>query len=209
MRFEYFELLFNKLVTTAQIGNKAHFEAAPYRSAVQNTETINNAKAAAVLLLVYPAKHQSYFALIKRPTYQGAHSNQIALPGGKVEVQDKSLLETAIREASEEVNIKPDSVLKTTPLTPIYIPPSNFLVTPFLGISLSKPLFVKEEREVDEILEVNLHELLQHNKLPQTSIQTSSNTAINSPYLKLQNQVVWGATAMILNEFKHLLKSVL
>lgn len=209
MRFEYFEPLFNKLVTTAQIGSKAHFEAAPYRSAVQNTETINNAKAAAVLLLVYPAQQQSYFALIKRPTYKGAHSNQIALPGGKVEVQDKSLLETAIREASEEVNIKPESVLKTTPLSPIYIPPSNFLVTPFLGISLSKPLFVKEEREVDEILEVNLHELLQHNKLPQTSIQTSSNTVINTPYLKLQNQVVWGATAMILNEFKHLLKSVL
>lgn len=209
MQFNDFELLFSKLATDKKLVKKAHQEAAPYRALPPDKAQLLSAKMAAVLLLVYPSNTTSSFVLIKRPTYNGAHSNQIALPGGKVEPQDENLSETAMREAHEEVNILPSQIIKTTPLTPIYIPLSNFLVSPFLAISNTPPNFIKEEREVDKILQIPVSDLLKHTILPTTDIKTSSKNTIQSPYFSLNNEIVWGATAMVLNEFKHLLKSVI
>jgi hypothetical protein len=72
--------------------------------------------------------------LMKRSDYDGTHSGQISFPGGKVEDVDVDIVATALREAEEEVNIKPSEVRVIGQLTELYISPSNFLVHPILGI---------------------------------------------------------------------------
>lgn len=187
-----------------QIGNKAHLEIAPYRD-ILSLETNINATLAAVLLLVYPINNIPHFVVIKRPTYNGNHSNQIALPGGKKESTDLDIIQTAIREAQEEVNVSEQELQVISQLSPLYIPNSNFNLTPVLAFSESKPNFIPDQREVEQIIEIPLFELLQKEVFQQTKVELSSGIKIQTPYLQLQNQIVWGATGMILNEFRQIL----
>src|SRR5690606_39673314 len=90
---------------------------------------------AAVMALFYPdAGNGTNLLLILRNTYNGVHSNQIALPGGQMEKDDKDLINTALRETYEEVGAVPDQIQVIRSLTKVYIPPSNFEVTPYLGL---------------------------------------------------------------------------
>ena len=187
-----------------QLKQTAHMEVAPFRDLhISNTQTLN-AKKAAVLLLIHSHQEEAYFTLIERSSYDGVHSNQIALPGGKVENEDLNIAQTALREAHEEVNIIPSDVQVLTALSNIYIPPSNFHITPILGISGKRPEYVAEEKEVNHILEVPLSELLNPSVLKETTIKSKKGN-FKSPYLDLHGKIVWGATAMILNELKHFL----
>src|SRR5690554_6256997 len=88
-----------------------------------------------------------------RNTYKGVHSNQVSFPGGEFEKQDASLWHTALREANEEVGVPENKVIKISELTKVYIPPSRFLVTPFLAFAEKAPSFIhdlfrSEERRV-------------------------------------------------------------
>ena len=95
----------------------------------------NNAKKAGVMALFYP-KHWNvtHLLLILRKTYTGVHSNQIAFPGGKLELTDADLQETALRETHEEVGVPTERVTIIKSLSKVYIPPSNFEVQPFVGL---------------------------------------------------------------------------
>ena len=70
----------------------------------------NNPKKAAVMMLIYPKNNKSHLALIVRNTYAGVHSAHIGFPGGKVELEDNSLIQTALRETHEEIGIHPDKI---------------------------------------------------------------------------------------------------
>ena len=115
-----------------------------------------DARLSAVLILFYPLNDSIYTVLIQRPTYDGVHSGQVAFPGGKKEPGDVDLIATALREAHEEVGIDPANVEVLGPLTQLYIPPSNFLVTPVVGVSLQQPKLVSDQHEVQEIMETNI-----------------------------------------------------
>lgn len=182
-------------------GEVAHIEIAPYRSKRINKPQ-NNPKYAAVLIHLYPIKNETYFTLIKRTTYDGAHSGQIALPGGKVEQGDLNSTETALREAKEETNITSKNLKIIGELTNIYIPPSNFYVTPILALNYAKPDYILEKNEVETILEVKLSELLDSKNILNTDVKLGNGKILNTPSFKLVNEIVWGATAMILNELK-------
>ncbi|MFT6746024.1 MAG: 8-oxo-dGTP pyrophosphatase MutT (NUDIX family) [Glaciecola sp.] len=184
----------------------AHREIAPFRDTLISDTEIAKAKKAAVLLLVHPHDGQAHFTLIERSAYDGIHSKQIALPGGKVEKQDSDINETALREAHEEVNINPDDVKIISELSPIYVPPSNFYITPILGISEKRPNYIPEIKEVNHIIEVPLAELLKGPILKQTKISISKSSSFKTPYMDIKDKIVWGATAMILNELRHFLK---
>lgn len=183
-------------------GQKAHIEVAPYR-AIDKKYIPQSPHPAAVLLLFYPYQNNAYFILIQRPKYKGNHSGQIALPGGKREQNDRSIRQTALREAEEETNINQNKVDIVGELTPLYIPPSNFMVTPIVGISQTRPDFNPDDREVDEIIEVSVDDLLLDNNLKKKEINLDNGGVLNTPYFDLNSKVVWGATAMILNEIKH------
>ncbi len=185
-------------------GFVAHKEVVPYRNDI-SSYNIDSPRIAAVLILLYPIKNITHFALIKRPNYEGSHSGQIAFPGGKQEPEDISITQTALREAEEETNIKSKDVTIVGKLSQIFIPPSNFLVTPVLGFSNNQPEFVPEKREVESIIEVPLFDLLNHKVLPETTISLKNGERLSTPYFSLNTKVVWGATAMILNELKYLM----
>ena len=194
-------------------GEAAHEKLAP-RFRVQELQKMEieqrNPRHAAVLAVFYPGRNnQTYFILILRKTYPGVHSNQIGFPGGRVEKADRNLEQTAIRETEEEVGIPAGEIEILAKITPLYIPPSNFWVQPFLGCTRATPELIPQEEEVEAILEVNLDDLLHDSCLTTRSLSTSYAKEVEVPAFLLEGQVVWGATAMMLSEMKDLLKQVL
>lgn len=184
----------------------------PYRLELmeRNKELIKSAKQAAVLALFYPNEHnETYLILILRKTYKGVHSAQVGFPGGKCEVEDVDVQMTALRETYEEVGVPIEAIEVLKRMTPMYIPPSNFTVHPFIGITKDKPNFIKQDEEVEDLIEVSLLHFLDETVVIDTSVPTSYNLNLNVPAFQLNNHVVWGATAMMLSEVKDLLKKVL
>ncbi len=162
------------------------------------------------MALFYPDKEGlTRLLLILRKTYKGVHSNQIAFPGGKVEPEDENLMETALRETHEEVGVPSREVQVIKQLSEVYIPPSNFLVQPFLGLYPAPNPFKIQETEVESIVEVPLSEFLDRSNLSEEKLSTSYAKNIDVPAFKLNGYTVWGATAMMLSEIKELLEQVL
>lgn len=191
-----------------QQGLDAQLLMAPYRKDhLKKRKWIipDNYKIAAVQILLYSQKDGFYFPLMKRTNYNGPHSGQISLPGGKYEKLDKNLEETAKRETEEELGINRKLMNSIFSLSDLFIPPSNFMVTPYLSYLDEFPDFNPDKNEVYEILEVPLNELMNNKLVKSKKIKHSSSMVLDTPYFELQNQVVWGATAMILSELKQLL----
>lgn len=188
-------------------GEAAHKVLSPIKTEVRLAELKKNPapRLSAVSILLYDKNDEPYFVLTKRHVYKGAHSGQISFPGGKQEVEDKSHLDTALRETHEEVGIHPSELNLIGGLTPVYIPPSGFLVYPFVVQALSPPIFVAEEKEVKELIEVKVKDLVHLDSLKITTMNLVKGMKVKVPYFDLNGEVVWGATAMILNEFKELL----
>lgn len=165
---------------------------------------------AGVMALFYPDKtQQTKIILILRKTYKGVHSAQIGFPGGREENLDANLLETALRETYEEVGVRPSDIEVVRKLTKLYIPPSNFWVHPYLGFAKHTPDFWRQESEVEELLEVDLDDFLDDNNLTTKNLSTSYAKNVDVPAFLLNEKIVWGATAMMLNEVKSLLAKVL
>ena len=194
-------------------GQDAHFKMVPsIREELirENRYQGKNPKKAGVMALFYPnAVQKTHMLLILRKTYAGVHSNQIGFPGGKMEKQDTDLLETALRETHEEVGVPSGSVQVIKELSEVYIPPSNFLVTPFIGLYSKPKPFKIQESEVEALVEVQLTDFLDDDNLIEQELSTSYAKNIKVPAFKLNNQIVWGATAMMLSEIRILLKKVL
>ncbi|MWB96672.1 NUDIX domain-containing protein [Flavobacterium sp. GA093] len=167
-----------------------------------------NPRIAAVMMLLYPKNDKTHLVLIVRNAYNGVHSSQIAFPGGKYETFDGNYEETALRETHEEVGIAPEKIEVIKHFTPMYIPPSNFLVYPFLGFSKEELLFYPDIREVAEIIELPLSVFLNDEIIIDATLSTSYADNIVVPAFNIQNHVVWGATAMMLSELREVLKVV-
>lgn len=158
----------------------------------------------AVLIAFYPESFSYKTVLIKRPDYDGVHSGQIAFPGGRRE-KNEELYETALREAKEEVGIDPDDVKIITQLTPLYIPPSKYMVYPFVGILDKKPSLVADRIEVAEIFEIDLNFFLDRNNTKSENIQLSDGAIVSAPCYNYDGKIIWGATAMIMCELVDLI----
>ncbi len=165
---------------------------------------------AGVMALFYPnSTGKTNVLLILRKTYKGVHSNQIAFPGGKEEKEDATILQTALRETYEEVGVPKNKIEVVKHLTEVYIPPSNFIVQPFVGFYEKDQHFTIQESEVEQIVEVSLTDFMDDAKIVEEDMRTSYAQKISVPAFKLNGYVVWGATAMMLSEIKELLKQVL
>ena len=160
-------------------------------------------------MLLYPKNDKVHLVLIVRNTYNGEHSAQVALPGGKVEKEDSDFSSTALRETQEEIGIDPIKIKIVKPFSKIYIPPSNFLVHPFLGICTEPLIFIPDPLEVAQIIEIPLSELVSNDIVVKQKRDTSYASEIDVPGFKINDQLVWGATAMILSELKEVVLQVL
>jgi len=155
---------------------------------------------AGVLILLYLNNQEINLVLIQRSAYDGPHSGQISLPGGKFEDHDKTLVQTAIRESYEEIGANPDEIEILGSLTPLQISVSNYFVQPVVGRYKSSPVFNADLNEVEKVLEIRLLDLM--NPENKSSKQFTFGTVqFDAPIYKPDNLVIWGATAMILSEF--------
>ncbi|MEQ8472516.1 MAG: CoA pyrophosphatase [Marinoscillum sp.] len=162
----------------------------------------------AVLILLYPDAGLIKFPLIQRPVYEGVHSGQIALPGGRFEIADENLIQTALRETHEEIGVPSDQIEIIGQLSEFMVSASNHLVLPVVGYSRLKPSFLKDDFEVDEIIEAPLDHLLDAGRIKEKEIVTTYGYRLHSPYYDLEGKVVWGATAMMLSEFVQIINDL-
>jgi 8-oxo-dGTP pyrophosphatase MutT (NUDIX family) len=168
----------------------------------------NKAVKSSVLILLYPGllKDSIRLVLILRPTYDGIHSGQISLPGGKYEISDNDLRQTALRETKEEIGIDIHSVSIIGKLSPLYIPPSNHLVQPYVGFTSTAPDFSPDAKEVEKIIEIYLSDFLDDKNIRKKHILLQDGVSIFAPCYIIDGNTIWGATAMILNEFREIVK---
>ena len=210
MNFELFLKNIEVFKNTQLPGIEAQFKLAPKMRLEYNAKKIeaNNPKIAAVLALFYPNQNNEVSLLLtKRANYIGTHSGQISFPGGKFEKSDLNLKETALRETFEEVGIFQEKIDIVREITEVYIPPSNFSVTPFIGILNDIPVF-KLNSEVAKIIEIPFPDLIDDTMLGSISITNSYMKETSVPCFNFDGSVIWGATAMILGEIKELLKNI-
>lgn len=185
-------------------GLTAQIKFAPeYRIPSLRADPPANARPAGVLILLYPHNGEWYFPLMKRVEDGLTHSGQISLPGGSQEAGE-SIRETALREACEEVGAACSEADVLGQLTTIYIPPSNFLVTPTVGRVDHRPDFKCDPREVAELIEVPLTMLFDRNVIKREP-WTLRGMQVEVPFYQIGPHKVWGATAMILSEFSMVL----
>jgi 8-oxo-dGTP pyrophosphatase MutT (NUDIX family) len=190
---------------------EAHIKMAPQeridaiRNGIVDSEKIRKA---AVMMLFYPKKGRTHLVLIVRNSYEGVHSSQIAFPGGKFEPEDRVFENTALRETHEEVGILPGNIEIIKPFTQLYIPPSNFMVYPFLGICREEIIFIPDPNEVADIIELPLSVFLNDEIIINAEMGTYYADKISVPAFKIEEHIVWGATAMMLSELKEVLKEV-
>lgn len=167
-----------------------------------------NPRYSAVMMLLYPKENDTSLLLIERSNGGGVHSGQVGFPGGKYEVEDQTLEVTALRETDEEVGIKANQIEILKAFTRVYIPPSNFIVQPYLGIMDTTPNVELSVDEVANIIEMPLSTLLDDTIIKEVGLQTSYAELINVPAYIYNDYTIWGATAMMLSELKETIKQV-
>ena len=151
-----------------------------------------------MLVLFLPPADAPQVVLTVRRDEPPDHGGQISFPGGQRE-GNETLRETALRESEEEIGLAPRSVRLLGGLTPLYIPPSDFCVHPFLGATAADASLAPSDREVEQVLRVPLSRLLD----PNTRVVepwSLHGRSVDVPYYDVDGHVVWGATAMMLAE---------
>lgn len=164
----------------------------------------------AVLILIYPDVDQNlHLILTKRTEHLSGHSGQVSFPGGRCDESDVSREDTALRETCEEIGVCDRSQIRILGrLTNLWIPPSNYEVTPIVATIDHKPEIVPSPSEVAQVLYLSLADLL-GDKLKKTTPMTFRGQVFDVPYYDVQGHVVWGATAAMLSEFEARLKTVI
>ena len=202
MEFPFISQIENRLKQTLP-GVEAQFKMAPsIRKPMPFDDMMKNEPVkSSVLILLYPKQGELAIVLIKRNEYDGMHSNQISLPGGKMDATDLNEAETALREAEEETGVDAKDIQLLGQLTTFYVQPSNFIVYPFVGYIPYTPKFNPDANEVQFLIETKLNFIRNKDIVKKTDITVRNGIVINAPYYDVDGQVVWGATAMMLSEF--------
>jgi 8-oxo-dGTP pyrophosphatase MutT (NUDIX family) len=165
-------------------------------------------KPGSVLILLYEENGVIKLPLTKRATYKGAHSAQVSFPGGKTE-PGEGAIEAALREAEEEIGIHQADVKIIGQLSNFDVIPSNFIVTPIVGSLDYVPVFKPDPREVEKIIYAAINDIIREDAILEDEILAAGLYPMIAPHFLVENEIVWGATAMMLNEFRVVLREIL
>ncbi len=182
--------------------NAQHLMAPKLRkSTTQLLEENPSHRLSSVLILLYPDKqHDLCTIFIERPLDNSIHSGQIAFPGGKMDDTDADAAHTALRETEEEIGISQSDVTLIGTLSQLFIPASNFLVIPYVGMMQTIPRFMPNPEEVRSLIPVHMVTLLSLEKSEKQFPTSYGN--LMAPYYDLDGHAIWGATAMMISEFR-------
>lgn len=165
-----------------------------------------DARAAAVLLLLYPHEDQWHVPLTLRPAHLPIHPGQVSLPGGAVE-PGESTAEAAMREFHEELGNDGTPLDFLGALSPLYVQASNYEVTPWVAVASSRPLFSPSPDEVEKVLEVPLPHLLDPAHFG-SDVRQHQGKEYFAPCFLYGTHHIWGATCMILGELTTILGGI-
>ncbi len=208
--FKHIIVLIKEQLKLPLPGKDAHYIMTPKSHNMEQRFSFDkdSVRKAAILMLLYLKDDEIKTVLIKRTAYNGIHSNQISFPGGKFEDYDLSLYDTACRETYEEIGINSKCVKYIGRISDLYIPPSNFLVSPFIAYTDEIPLFKTDPTEVESILEVGLGHLFDESVVVEKLVYTSGSINIIAPCYYINDTIIWGATAMMISELKVIIDNI-
>ncbi len=156
---------------------------------------------ASVLVVIYGK--EPIVVMTEKPKHMKFHAGEISFPGGKLDVDDSDLLQTALRETSEEIGLTITREQITGQLEPVVTLNSGFLILPFISI-IDKIPTLAANSEVEKIFHIPLEPFLK----TMANDPDPSHNLIQAMYtFEYQNQIVWGASARILKQIQNLLKS--
>lgn len=208
MKYRNLHMHLNWLLTQLQKelpGEQAHAPYLKYRRIFEAADK-TQAREAAVGIHLFERNAQCYFYLIERSTYDGQHSGQMAFPGGKKDPEDQHLERTARRESEEELGIEQQLGTTAKQLTAVWIPVSGFIVTPFVIVHEQEPVLQINQREVAHVETIKVLDLLDEKNIQNRDILLPNNQRLEAhPCFILNEKMVWGATALILNELRMML----
>ncbi|HQV29137.1 MAG TPA: CoA pyrophosphatase [Thermoflexales bacterium] len=164
---------------------------------------ISAAHLGGVLVLLYPVDGVAHVVLTRRTETLGKHRGQISFPGGRMDAGDHDLIATALRETREELGIEVSEANVLGTLTPLYIPPSNYLIHPAVAALPGRPRFAPNPAEVAEVIEVALETLATPEARsvgPMPVVRNGTTFVVDMPHFVVGGHRVWGATAMVLAE---------
>lgn len=209
MELEILGLKLRKRLGCDLPGNSAHIKLLPKHRSLAGSESVRKAAVpSSVLIMLYLKETEVYFSAIKRSEYDGVHSGQISLPGGRLESFDRDYAAAAFRETKEEIGIDPKNLELLGELSKLYISRSNYIVHPFVALHHGKPIFVPDPIEVKEIIEIPLKLLLKKENTINQTLKFKDGFSLVAPGFQVNDHFIWGATAMILMEFSELLQSL-
>ncbi len=209
MEISSLDLIREKLSSSEKPGEEAHRLMMSYNRAVASEARSFDPppKESAVMMILHPRDNELHTLFILRPENQGVHSGQISFPGGKKELTDDNLLHTAFRETYEEIGIEQSKLEYLGSLSELYIPPSNFIVQPFVAYCNHEPELTPSADEVSEVIHYPLGQLLTQNELQKKKIYLQKfDLHLEVPYFDVFGKTLWGATAMMVAEFKMLIQ---
>jgi 8-oxo-dGTP pyrophosphatase MutT (NUDIX family) len=211
-RPSFIDSLQKALIHESLPGQSAHFKMAhAVRRADVNPDPLEVKNAAVLITLFEKSPGDWHIVFIRRGSghERDKHGGQIAFPGGKEEPGDRDLMYTALREAEEETALDLSTLDVLGPLSPLYITVSKFLVHPFVAYTYKTPQMVRQQSEVEEILEFSLEEFRHTSSMTETKINLGSGIVLNHvPAFVIQGNIIWGATAMIMSELLEVLDGV-
>ena len=164
-------------------------------------ETKENYRLASVLVVIYGK--EPIVVMTEKPKHMKFHAGEISFPGGKLDASDSDLLETALRETSEEIGLNITKAQIIGQLEPVVTLNSGFLILPFISVIDEIPTLAANA-EVEKIFHIPLESFLKtmaHDPDPSHNIIQEMYT------FEYQNQTIWGASARILKQIQNILKS--
>jgi len=198
------------IITHHLPGEDAHLPMSPVGRG-KSSEALANAtdyRQSAVAIILFKSQEEYRIILTQRVAYEGTHGGQISFPGGRKEEENKDFSDTAIRETYEEIGIQLRSDLLIGKLTDVFIPVSSFLVHPYVFFYDKDPVFTNNY-EVSETFSISITDLLAKSSISVMDIIVGNNFKMKVPCFRINQKEIWGATAIMLNELKEIIKRAL